>query len=143
VKYREYMESGSLSDALTNLIPIYGPWITFSIVGNAVVSFRRFMAVLRMFAALLADANCIPAGRFFFLNMIGGVCWACLFVFGANAVSAEIYEISGTPSVISLGRFIAARYPLSTFDERRITPLAPIPLRAAFAHDAGLGSTIV
>ena len=54
------MESASLSDALINLIPIYGPWITFGIVGNAVVFFRRFIAVLRMFAALLADANCMP-----------------------------------------------------------------------------------
>jgi hypothetical protein len=76
VKYREYMESTSLSDALINLIPMYGPWIIFGIVGNAVVFFRRLIAVLRMFAALLAGANCMPAGRFFFFNMTGGVCWA-------------------------------------------------------------------
>jgi hypothetical protein len=118
VKYREYMESTSLSDALINLIPIYGPWIIFGIVGNAVVFFRRFIAVLRMFAALLASANCMPAGRFFFFNMTGGVCWACLFVFGAYAVGAEIYKIIGTLSVISLGLFIAARYPLSIFIRR-------------------------
>ena len=79
------MEFTSLSDALISLIPIYGPWIIFGIVGNAVVFFRRFIAVLRMFAALLAGANCMPAGRF---NMTGGVCWACLFAFGASAVGA-------------------------------------------------------
>src|ERR1700731_1379631 len=104
------MESTSLSDALINLIPIYGPWIIFGIVGNAVVFFRRFIAVLRMFAALLADANCMPAGRFFFFNMTGRVCWACLFGFGAYTVGAEIYKISGILSVISLGLCIAAGY---------------------------------
>src|SRR6202162_4786552 len=76
--------------------------------GNTVVFFGRFIAVLRMFAALLAGANCMPAGRFFFFNIIGEICWACLFGFGAYAVGAEIYKISGTLSVISLGLFIAA-----------------------------------
>src|SRR6202049_130069 len=32
--------------------------------GNVVVFFGRFVAVLRMFAALLAGANSMPAGRF-------------------------------------------------------------------------------
>jgi membrane protein DedA with SNARE-associated domain len=86
--------------------------------GNAVVSFGRFIAVLRMFAALLAGANSLPAGRFFFFNITGGVCWACLFGFGAYAVGAEIYKISGTLSVISLGIFIAAGYALSIYIRR-------------------------
>ncbi len=160
-----------MSDALINLIPIYGPWIIFGIVvvvlaaaagaivgdgmgylvgrrfglpflrrygryirldedrlligrylflryGNAVVFFGRFIAVLRMFAALLAGANSMPAGRFFFFNITGGVCWACLFGFGAYAVGAEIYKISGVLSMISLGLFIAAGYTLSIFVRR-------------------------
>jgi membrane protein DedA with SNARE-associated domain len=86
--------------------------------GNAVVFFGRFIAVLRMFAALLAGANSMPAARFFFFNIIGGVCWACLFGFGAYAAGAEIYKISGTLSVISLGLFIAAGYALSIFIRR-------------------------
>jgi len=86
--------------------------------GNAVVFFGRFIAVLRMFAALLADANSMPAGRFLFFNITGGVCWACLFGFGAYAAGAEIYKISGTLSVISLGLFIAAGYALSIFIRR-------------------------
>jgi membrane protein DedA with SNARE-associated domain len=86
--------------------------------GNAVVFFGRFIAVLRMFAALLAGANSLPAGRFFFFNITGGVCWACLFGFGAYAVGAEIYKISGTLSVISLGLFIAAGFALSIFIRR-------------------------
>jgi membrane protein DedA with SNARE-associated domain len=86
--------------------------------GSAVVFFGRFIAVLRMFAALLAGANCMPAGRFFFFNMIGGVCWACLFGFGAYAVGSEIYNVSKTLSVISLGVFIATGYALSIFIRR-------------------------
>ena len=86
--------------------------------GNVVVFFGRFVAVLRMFAALLAGANSMPAGRFFFFNITGGVCWACLFGFGAYAVRAEIYTISGTLSVISLGLFIATGFALSIFMRR-------------------------
>ena len=86
--------------------------------GNAVVFFGRFVALLRMFAALLAGVNNMPAGRFFFFNVTGGICWACLFGFGAYAVGAEIYKISGALSVISLGLFIAAGYVFSTFIRR-------------------------
>src|ERR1700676_4586072 len=43
--------------------------------GSAVVFFGRFVAVLRMFAALLAGANSMPAGRFLFFNVTGGICW--------------------------------------------------------------------
>jgi membrane protein DedA with SNARE-associated domain len=81
--------------------------------GNAVVFFGRFIAVLRMFAALLAGANAMPPARFFFFNITGGIAWACLFGFGAYAAEAEIYKISGTLSVISLCLFVAAGYVLS------------------------------
>src|ERR1700719_2100515 len=86
--------------------------------GSAVVFFGRFIAVLRMFAALLAGANCMPASRFFFFNITGGICWACLFGFGAYAAGAQMYKISGTLSVISLGLFIAAGYAFSIFVRR-------------------------
>src|ERR1700722_12358326 len=136
------MEPPSLSDALINLIPIYGPWIIFGIVGNAVVFFRRFIAVLRMPAALLAGANCMPAGRFFFFNMTGGVCWACLFAFGASAVGAEIYEIPRTLSVISVGLFIAARYPLSIFIRRNEVTLRRRAEADLSDHRCGLPTSV-
>src|ERR1700694_447446 len=50
--------------------------------GNSVVFFGRFIAVLRMFAALLAGANGLPAGRFFFFNITRGICWTGLFRLG-------------------------------------------------------------
>jgi membrane protein DedA with SNARE-associated domain len=86
--------------------------------GSAVVFFGRFIAVLRMFAALLAGANGMPAARFFFFNITGGICWACLFGFGAYAAGAQMYKISGTLSVVSLGLFVAAGYAFSIFVRR-------------------------
>jgi membrane protein DedA with SNARE-associated domain len=105
--------------------------------GNAVVFFGRFIAVLRMFAALLAGANCMPAGRFFFFNITGGVCWACLFGFGAYAVGTEIYKIYGTLSVISLGLFIATGYALSIFIRRNEVTLLRRAEVALSDHSCG------
>src|SRR5262249_30956650 len=85
----------------------------FSRYGNAVVFFGRFVAVLRMFAALLAGANRMPAARFFFFNITGGICWACLFGFGAYAVGTEIHKVSEVLTLVSLGFFIAAGSALS------------------------------
>jgi membrane protein DedA with SNARE-associated domain len=81
--------------------------------GNSVVFFGRFISVLRMFAALLAGANRMPAGRFFFYNMAGGICWACFFGFGAHALGKEIYKISETLSLVSFALFIVAGFALS------------------------------
>jgi membrane protein DedA with SNARE-associated domain len=105
--------------------------------GNAVVFFGRFIAVLRMFAALLAGANCMPAGRFFFFNITGGVCWASLFGFGAYAVGAGIYKIYGTLSVVSLGLFIAAGYALSIFIRRNEVALRRRAEVALSDHSCG------
>jgi membrane protein DedA with SNARE-associated domain len=71
-----------------------------------------------MFAALLAGANSMPAGRFFFFNVTGGICWACLFGFGAHAVGTEMYEISEALSLLSLGLFVAAGLALSILIRR-------------------------
>jgi membrane protein DedA with SNARE-associated domain len=86
--------------------------------GNAIVFFGRFIAVLRMFAALLAGANSMPAGRFFFFNVTGGICWACLFGFGAYAIGTEIHKISNILSLVSLALFIGAGFALSIIIRR-------------------------
>jgi membrane protein DedA with SNARE-associated domain len=96
---------------------LIGQYLFFQ-YGNAVVFFGRFIAVLRMFAALLAGANSMPAGRFFLFNITGGICWASLFGFGTYALGTEIYRISGTLSVISLALFVAAGYAIATFIRR-------------------------
>src|ERR1700682_666239 len=110
---------------------------TVAIMRHAVVFFGRFIAVLRMFAALLAGANSMPPCRFFFFNITGGVCWACLFGFGAYAVGAEIYKISGTLSVISFGLFIAGGYALSIFIRRNEVTLRRRAEAALSDHSCG------
>ena len=86
--------------------------------GNAVVFFGRFIAVLRMFAALLAGANGMPADRFFFFNVTGGICWACLFGFGTYVVGTEIYKVSKALTLVSLVLFIGAGSGLSIIIRR-------------------------
>lgn len=86
--------------------------------GNAVVFFGRFIALLRMFAASLAGALSMPAARFFVFNITGGVCWACLFGFGAYAIGAQIYKISEVMTLVLLGLFIAAGSALSIIIRR-------------------------
>src|ERR1700738_2416647 len=54
------------------------------------------------------DENRLLIGRFFFFNVTGGICWACLFGFGAYAVGTEIFKISKALSLVSLGLFIVA-----------------------------------
>jgi membrane protein DedA with SNARE-associated domain len=82
-------------------------------------------------------ANSMPAGRFFFFNITGGICWACFFGFGAYAMGAEIYKISGTLSVISLGLFIAAGYALSIFIRRNEVTLRRRAEVALSDHSCG------
>jgi hypothetical protein len=48
----------------------------------------------------------------------GGICWACLFGFGADAVGTEIYKISKALTLVSLGLFIAAGSVLSIIIRR-------------------------
>src|ERR1700730_18619544 len=67
----------------------------------------------------------------------GGVCWARLFVFGAYAVGAEIYTISGTLSVISLGLFIATGFALSIFMRRNEVTLRRRAELALSDHSRG------
>jgi membrane protein DedA with SNARE-associated domain len=71
-----------------------------------------------MFAALLAGANSMPAVRFFLFNVTGGICWACLFGFGAYAVGTETYKISKTLSLVSLGLFVGGGFALSIIIRR-------------------------
>jgi membrane protein DedA with SNARE-associated domain len=85
----------------------------FSQYGGAVVFFGRFVAILRMFAALLAGLNAMPPGRFILFNVTGGICWACLFGFGAYAIGSEIYKISEILGVVSLCLLIVSGFILS------------------------------
>jgi hypothetical protein len=61
----------------------------------------------------------MPAGRFFFFNMTGGLLSRSLRLRCLRS-GAAIYKISGTRSVISLGLFIAADvHSQFSFDEMK------------------------
>ena len=64
--------------------------------GGVVVFFGRFVAFLRVFAALLAGANGMAWGRFLFWNALGGVVWTCLYGFGAYFLGQQALRLAGS-----------------------------------------------
>ncbi|HEY8160868.1 MAG: DedA family protein [Methylocystis sp.] len=83
--------------------------------GGAIVFFGRFIALLRILAALLAGANHLPAGRFFMFNAAGGIVWAAVFGFGAYWLTAGFEKIQGPFATLGaagglLGVFLLWRY---------------------------------
>ena len=51
--------------------------------GGKIVFFGRFVALLRVLAALLAGVHRMPWPRFALMNALGGLCWASLFASAA------------------------------------------------------------
>ena len=64
----------------------WGGWIVF--VG-------RFIALLRMLAAVLAGANRLEPGRFFVFNAAGGLLWAHVFGLGGYYLTSAFTRIEG------------------------------------------------
>lgn len=70
--------------------------------GGKVVFFGRFVAVLRVLAALLAGATHMDWPRFLLFNALGGVTWAAVFGFGAYGFGAAINRVSGPIGMVAL-----------------------------------------
>lgn len=70
--------------------------------GGAIVFFGRFIALLRILAALLAGANHLPAGRFFLFNAAGGVVWAMVFGYGAYYLTAGFEKVHGSLAALGI-----------------------------------------
>lgn len=70
--------------------------------GGSIVFFGRFVALLRILAALLAGANHLPPGRFFVYNASGGIVWACVFGFGAYYLTAGFEKIEGPVGKVAI-----------------------------------------
>ncbi|MGJ0509902.1 MAG: DedA family protein [Methylocystis sp.] len=74
--------------------------------GGAIVFFGRFVALLRILAALLAGANHLPIGRFFLFNAAGGLVWAMVFGFGAYYLTAGFERIHGSLAALGVAAAI-------------------------------------
>jgi membrane protein DedA with SNARE-associated domain len=74
--------------------------------GGKVVFFGRFIAILRVFVALLAGANRMPWHTFLMFNALGGVGWAGGYAYCTYYLGHQVLNISG-PIGIALGAIAA------------------------------------
>jgi len=91
----------------------YGPYVglgeprlklgqyLFQRYGGGIVFFGRFVALLRMFAALLAGVNQFPWGQFLFFNVSGGILWAMVFGFGGYLFGEALERMTSPLAVIT------------------------------------------
>ena len=70
--------------------------------GGKIVFFGRFVALLRVLAALLAGVNRMSWPRFFFFNAAGAILWATVFGLGAYMLGEDV-EHPTKPAAIALG----------------------------------------
>ncbi|PYD46798.1 hypothetical protein NJLHNGOC_11970 [Novacetimonas cocois] len=67
--------------------------------GGTIVLFGRFVAILRVFIALLAGANHMPWHLFLIFNALGGMLWAGGYSYGAYYLGHKVMQISGPVGV--------------------------------------------
>ena len=85
--------------------------------GGKIVFFGRFVALLRILAAVLAGANRMPWRRFVVMNAAGGLCWATLFstvAYGLGGIMSEAegpigYIFLAVSILLLIGAFILFR----------------------------------
>jgi len=70
--------------------------------GAKIVFFGRFVAFLRVLAALLAGVNKFRWGPFLFYNAAGGIVWAIVIGIGAYLFGDAIHRVSGPLGIAAL-----------------------------------------
>jgi membrane protein DedA with SNARE-associated domain len=75
--------------------------------GAKIVFFGRFVAFLRVFAALLAGVNRYHWPHFLFFNAAGGIIWALVIGIGAFLFGDSIHRISGPLGLIAFAGAVA------------------------------------
>lgn len=63
--------------------------------GGAIVFFGRFIALLRILAAVLAGANRFDPVKFLFFNAAGGVVWSLVFGLGGYVFGIAMKRVAG------------------------------------------------
>jgi membrane protein DedA with SNARE-associated domain len=75
--------------------------------GAKIVFFGRFVAFLRVLAALLAGVNQYRWPQFLFFNAAGGIVWSLVVGIGAYVFGDSIHRVSGPLGLIALGAVVA------------------------------------
>jgi membrane protein DedA with SNARE-associated domain len=70
--------------------------------GAKIVFFGRFVAFLRVLAALLAGINKYRWGPFLFYNALGGIVWATIMGIGSYIFGDALHRVSGPLGVAAL-----------------------------------------
>jgi membrane protein DedA with SNARE-associated domain len=70
--------------------------------GGKVVFFGRFVAFLRVVAALLAGINCMDWRRFLLFNALGGIVWATLFALAGYVFGEKIEAVKTSFAVLGI-----------------------------------------
>ncbi|MBO6037791.1 MAG: DedA family protein [Acetobacter sp.] len=99
----------------------------FSKYGGVIVFSGRFVAILRMFVALLAGANRMPWHSFLFYNALGGIFWAGGYTTCAYFLGTKIERLSGYLAIIFGGItaiIILTLLILFKYHEKRLTKQA-------------------
>jgi membrane protein DedA with SNARE-associated domain len=63
--------------------------------GGKIVFLGRFVALLRVFAAVLAGVNRFPAWQFLLFNALGGITWAVVFGTGGYLLGHAFDRVAG------------------------------------------------
>ncbi|GBR26416.1 DedA family protein [Kozakia baliensis] len=105
--------------------------------GGLVVFIGRFVAVLRVFVALLAGANHMPWRSFLWHNALGGFFWAGGYSVATYYLGKEILRLSG-PLALGVGTIVVITLGVALIflkrNEKRLTEEA---LQEAEAEDKG------
>ncbi|MCA6109305.1 DedA family protein [Bradyrhizobium cenepequi] len=83
--------------------------------GGKIVFLGRFVAVLRVFAAVLAGVNRFPPMRFLLFNALGGITWAIAVGTGGFVLGQSFHRLAGpfrlsTVVAAAIGLFLIWRY---------------------------------
>ena len=105
--------------------------------GGKIVFIGRFVALLRVFAALLAGANNYDARKFLIWNALGGIVWAAVIGFAGYLFGQQVENFLGPIGLGALAVVVIAGFTMWRFfkaHEERLTleaekalpgPLAP------------------
>jgi membrane-associated protein len=80
----------------------YGAWTVFV---------ARFIPIVRTFAPIMAGVGNMPYRTFIFWNILGGIVWAAVFIFGGYFLGNLLPEGEHTLSYVTLGIIIVSLVP--------------------------------